>query len=131
MTTHYETLGIPSTATADAIRKAYKTLAQMWHPDRAIEQRREEYREKFTAIGAAYAVLKDPAKRAAYDGRVTAPGLMSQAQVDAASATATAGGPCPVCGDSGSVRTPDLSEAGRILFWSNKPCPRGCKPRAK
>lgn len=126
---HYETLGIPRTATPEAIRRAYKTLAQMWHPDRAIEQRREEYREKFTAIGAAYAVLRDPAKRAEYDGRSTAPGLMSQAQVDAASASAKAGETCPVCNGSGSVRTPDLAENGRILFWSNKPCPRGCKAR--
>ncbi len=129
---HYELLGVARTASADEIKLAYKRAAALWHPDRAIEQRREEYKEKFQQIGEAYAVLKDPQKRATYDGTSHAPGLMSQASVDAMAARPAQAGPCPICRGAGSVRTPDLSEAGRILFWSNKACPRGCKaPAAK
>lgn len=124
---YYEVLGVARSATADEIKRAYKIRANKWHPDRAPAALLAEHTKKFQAVAEAYQVLKDPTKRAAYDGRTTAPGLMTAAQVDAASATATAGGTCPVCNGSGSVRTPDLSENGRILFWSNKPCPRGCK----
>lgn len=121
--THYEVLGVPRTATDAEIRIAYKRKARETHPDKPGGTT-----ARFQEVAAAYAVLGDPAKRAEYDGRTTAPGLMTQAQVDAASATATAGGTCPVCHGAGSVRTPDLAQNGRILFWSNKPCPRGCKP---
>lgn len=120
---HYDVLGVPRTATADEIKLAYKRKARETHPDKPTGST-----VKFQEVGAAYAVLGDPAKRAEYDGRASAGGLMTQAQVDAASATATAGGECPVCHDSGFVRTPDLAQNGRILFWSNKPCARGCKP---
>lgn len=125
---YYDVLGVPRTATADEIKRAYKLLAQMWHPDRAIESRRAEYSEKFQAVGEAYRTLKDPEKRATYDGKQAVPGLLTQAEVDARMAQAATSGVCPVCHGAGSVRTPDLTKDGRIAFWSNKPCPRGCKP---
>jgi curved DNA-binding protein CbpA len=128
---YYETLGVPKTATQAEIKLAYKRAAALWHPDRAIEQRRQEYTEKFQDIAVAYGVLGDPEKRATYDGHAHAPGLVSQASVDAKASRPSAAGPCDICGGSGSVRTPDLSEQGRILFWSNKPCPRGCKGAKK
>lgn len=122
---YYDVLGVPRTASQDEIKLAYKRKARQFHPDK--NNGSLDATAKFQEVGAAYEVLGDPAKRATYDGRDTAPGLMSQAQVDKATANSSAGGTCQVCGGSGSVRTPDLSEGGRILFWSNKPCPRGCK----
>ena len=59
--THYETLGIPKTASADEIKKAYRKLASQHHPDRGGDT------AKFQEIQAAYETLSDPHKRAGYD----------------------------------------------------------------
>jgi molecular chaperone DnaJ len=60
----YEILGVPRTATADEIKKAYRKLALKHHPDRNPGKENEE---RFKEIGEAYSVLKDPAKREEYD----------------------------------------------------------------
>ena len=61
---YYETLGVPRTATLDDIKRAYRKLARKYHPDVNKEKDAEA---KFKEVGEAYAVLKDPEKRAAYD----------------------------------------------------------------
>lgn len=61
---YYETLGVPRAATLDDIKRAYRKLARQYHPDVSSEKGAEE---KFKEVGEAYAVLKDPEKRAAYD----------------------------------------------------------------
>lgn len=61
---YYETLGVKRDATQDEIRKAYRKLAHKYHPDVAAASDTEE---KFKDISIAYATLKDPEKRAAYD----------------------------------------------------------------
>jgi molecular chaperone DnaJ len=58
---YYETLGIPKSATADEVKKAYRRLARKHHPDAGGSE------EKFKEIGEAYEVLSDPEKRAQYD----------------------------------------------------------------
>lgn len=63
-TDYYEALGIDRKATADDIKKAYRKLAHKYHPDVSTDPAGEE---KFKAIAEAYATLKDPEKRAAYD----------------------------------------------------------------
>ncbi len=63
-TDYYEVLGVPKTATADEIKRAYRKLAIKWHPDR---NKSEEAAERFTQINEAYEVLSDPKKRAKYD----------------------------------------------------------------
>jgi curved DNA-binding protein len=60
----YETLGVPPEATQDEIKRAYRKLARKYHPDVS----KEPYAEaRFKALGEAYATLKDPEKRMAYD----------------------------------------------------------------
>lgn len=62
---YYRTLGLGPEATAEEIRRAYRRLALEWHPDR--NPGNPQAAERFVEISEAYAVLVDPAKRAAYD----------------------------------------------------------------
>ncbi len=71
--THYEKLGVGATATPEEIKEAYRKLAKEWHPDRHPEAEKKAAEEKFKEISSAYETLKDPDKRAAYDGRNSSP----------------------------------------------------------
>jgi len=66
MRDHYEVLEVPSTATLDDIKKAYKKAALKWHPDRNHGQE-ELATEMFKEVSAAYNVLSDPHERKWYD----------------------------------------------------------------
>lgn len=63
--TPYEILGVPKTADADTIRKAYRKLARKHHPD--VNPGDAKAEDTFKGISAAYEVLGDDKKRAAYD----------------------------------------------------------------
>ena len=65
MSNYYEILGVSKNATADEIKKAYRTLAFKYHPDRNPGDTAAE--EKFKQISAAYDVLSDESKRRNYD----------------------------------------------------------------
>ncbi|MEA2049298.1 MAG: J domain-containing protein [Campylobacterota bacterium] len=60
----YETLGVSENATAQEIKKAYRTLAKKYHPD---INKTAEAEEKFKEINAAYEVLGDDQKKSQYD----------------------------------------------------------------
>ena len=59
--TYYETLGVPETATADEIKRAYRKLASQHHPDKGGDTK------KFQEIQTAYDTLGDDGKRRQYD----------------------------------------------------------------
>ncbi len=61
----YKVLGVSETATADEIKKAFRRLAQKYHPDRNPGDKAAEDRMK--EISEASDVLSDPTKRAEYD----------------------------------------------------------------
>lgn len=61
----YAALGVPRTASADDIRKAYRKLAKELHPDRRPGDKAAE--EKFKTATAAFTFLTDAEKRAAFD----------------------------------------------------------------
>jgi curved DNA-binding protein len=63
-TDYYATLGVERGASAEDIKKAYRRLAQKYHPDVSKEPGAEA---RFKEIGEAWQTLKDPEKRAAYD----------------------------------------------------------------
>ena len=61
----YEVLGVSRDASERDIKKAYKRMAMKYHPDRTKGDKELEL--KFKEVKAAYEVLMDPQKRAAYD----------------------------------------------------------------
>ena len=62
----YEILGVNKNATDDELKKAYNKLARKYHPDLHPDDKKGA-EEKMKEINAAYAILKDPEKRARYD----------------------------------------------------------------
>ncbi len=62
---YYEVRGVTRGAAPDEIKKAYRKLALLYHPDRNQGDAGAE--EKFKEATEAYEVLRDPGKRSRYD----------------------------------------------------------------
>ncbi len=62
---YYETLGVPRTASAEDIRKAYRDLARKYHPD--LHPDDESAKDKFKKVQTAFDTLNDASKREMYD----------------------------------------------------------------
>lgn len=71
MKDYYGILEISPEATQEEVKKAYRVLVLMYHPDRHSHTDNKELTEKaeqkFKLIQEAYEVLSDPEKRAQYD----------------------------------------------------------------
>jgi curved DNA-binding protein len=52
---YYEILDVPSSATSDDIKRAYRRLARQYHPD--LNPGNKEAEDRFKEIGEAYDVL--------------------------------------------------------------------------
>jgi DnaJ-class molecular chaperone len=104
----YATLGVPRDASADDIRKAYRTLAKQHHPD--LNPGNKVAEERFKAVAAAYDILGDADKRGRYDrGEIDAAG--AEARPEGASYHSYAeGAPGARYRQSGGVG-PEMSEA--------------------
>jgi curved DNA-binding protein CbpA len=63
----YDVLNVAPEAEPVVVEAAYKALIKKYHPDQAVEA---PLPKDATAINEAFAVLKDPAKRADYDHRL-------------------------------------------------------------
>lgn len=62
---YYEVLGVDRNASADEIKRAFRSLARKYHPDANPGDPSAE--DKFKEINEAYSALSDPEKRANYD----------------------------------------------------------------
>ncbi|AMC92582.1 hypothetical protein AOC36_00805 [Erysipelothrix larvae] len=61
---YYKTLGVARDATQDQIKKAYRKMAQKYHPD---VNKAPEAEAIMKEVNVAYDVLSDPNKKAQYD----------------------------------------------------------------
>lgn len=66
---YYEMLGVNKNASSSEIKKAYRTLAIKYHPDRNLGNKAAE--EKFKDINEAYEVLSDQTRRVQYDQSIS------------------------------------------------------------
>ncbi len=62
---YYEVLGLSKGASAEEIKKAYRSLAKKYHPD--MNPGDSEAEAKFKEVNEAYAVLSDDEKKQKYD----------------------------------------------------------------
>ena len=60
----YAVLGVAPTASAEAIKTAYRRLAAQYHPDKNPSP---DAADRFRLIQKAYEVLSDPERRKSYD----------------------------------------------------------------
>lgn len=63
---YYDRLGVAPDASQEEIKRAYRRRARELHPDANPD--RPDAEQAFKNLGEAYDVLKDPERRAAYDG---------------------------------------------------------------
>jgi curved DNA-binding protein CbpA len=68
--TYYDILGLsPETATDEAVRRVYRTLAYRWHPDRN-PQNKAAAENALRMLNEAYMHLKTAPQRRAYDNKL-------------------------------------------------------------
>lgn len=65
MRSYYKVLGLDKHCSQDDIKKAYRSLAMKYHPDKNPGDKKAE--EAFKEISSAYETLSDPGKRDIYD----------------------------------------------------------------
>jgi len=68
MEDYYEILEVHHKASFEVIARAYKVLATRYHPDTQPHERRAWAEEQMKRVNQAFTVLKDPDKRATFDG---------------------------------------------------------------
>lgn len=74
---YYEMLGVDKNAPSNEIKKAYRTLAIKYHPDRNLGNKAAE--EKFKDINEAYEVLSDQTRRVQYDQSISRKNFINKA----------------------------------------------------
>ena len=68
MENYYEILGVEKNATNEDLKKSFRKLSKLYHPDTTTdENKKKELEDKFKKISVAYDVLSDSDKRAAFD----------------------------------------------------------------
>jgi molecular chaperone DnaJ len=111
---YYGVLGVPKNASASEIKKAYRKLAQQFHPD--ANPGNDDAEERFKEISAAYDVLGDEEKRKSYD-QVREMGASGFGGFGPGGAGASGRGGWPGgVGGAGTVNVEDLGDIFGGLF---------------
>ena len=75
---HYTLLQLPSTATPEQLRQAFRTLSKLYHPDTTALPK-DRAAEAFLELRQAYAVLSNPESRRLYDAELRQALLLASA----------------------------------------------------
>jgi curved DNA-binding protein CbpA len=105
----YKVLQVDPEAEDEVIQAAYRRLAQKYHPDRAGDA---DGSARMVAINTAWEMVRDPARRAAYDAERTA------------AARASVGRGAPPAGPAGPGGAPHHRAAGAAHSAGASPGPR-------
>jgi len=82
MPSHYEILGVPRSASAAEIRKAYLGLARERHPDRFTDPAEKKTAHDFFAdLTTAFNTLSNETNRKEYDQEVERPKLQTPSEI--------------------------------------------------
>src|SRR5947207_3410153 len=125
--TYYDVLGVPSTVEPEEIKRAYYRKAQLLHPDHhaGAETMRREAESAMTTLNEAWAILNDPASRAAYDAQYDllggGPHVSGRVRSDPAAAPPSSLRPisvdeCELCGSSPAVQATFRQETGKVVW---------------
>ena len=83
--THYELLRVPTTASREELRQAFRILSKRYHPD-TTELPAAEAERSFRQLRQAYAVLSDPIARQRYNDELRQEAMVVAMAVSAAAA---------------------------------------------
>ena len=111
---YYAVLGVPSSATQEEIKKAYRKLAAKHHPDK--NPNNPKAADTFKGISEAYQTLGDAEKRKQYDDmrRLGAFGGFGGGARGAAGRPGGYGAPPGAGGPAGGIRFEDLGDLGGL-----------------
>jgi hypothetical protein len=124
MINHYRTLGVDPQADAVVIRSAYLALIRRFHPDKGGD---EADPDRAREVTAAWDVLRDPQRRAAYDAT-----RVARFQPDAANGAAVIAAGPPVRGGAAGRNLFLLLAAGTLAlgWWAMKQPQPGAEVKA-
>jgi len=112
--THYDVLGLDhETCEFVDIKKSFKRLALLHHPDRVPPEKKEEAAEKFRTIREAFEVLSDGPKKLRYDSEMGLKRKKHKAPEPPANEQTPR--PRSTRGRSTNRRTPVASESGNYF----------------
>jgi hypothetical protein len=106
-TDHYLVLELKPGSSMAEVKSQYRRLAKRYHPDLHGNDARSQ--EKFRRVVAAYEFLSDPARKAAYDARLSSPTPAAKAVPPMPKAPAKPSATAP-------FRPPAYTPAARSLF---------------
>ncbi|MDB4899654.1 MAG: Chaperone protein dnaJ [Gemmatimonadetes bacterium] len=107
----YAVLGVPDTATAEQIKKKYRSLASKHHPDKNPNDPKAV--DTFKAISEAYTTLGDPEKKKQYD-EMRRLGAFGGFGGNGGARSGRAGSYGAPAGAQGGVRFEDLGDLGGL-----------------